>query len=400
MSYENPTQLRIGMHGDFAGKDFRLVGRSVLGVDIAGETYYWNEFNLEAKSGETATLVFEETETGGDWRLFTQFEPDFPLTAADAATKQVGDSLNLTGADVRVTLVQRSRVYYVEAEAPEGETVGSIANYFNAEAGDVMQVVSWTGDEVEYYNGISLSPRAIEQAFNLPHVAQPTGLNRFARLDGESDSEHYLGTGKFILWMLAIGLIFLALFGRNFSCGRNYETATVKKIYATATPPLTVGATGKIDGNNFRITAHAVVELAEVGAIFERHEYELTDDSGLVTLLVCGEKPGATDWTLYTPLTPLVPPTPQESAAKKSGDVVNLADTTATVSELFQSTVRSLDNVAATGWHQGDVNFGYAARGQNDWLLVRWDNAGSKFYRGKKISSKDFAAHFSAANTP
>ena len=128
MSYENPTQLRIGMHGDFAGKDFRLVGRSVLGVDIAGETYYWNEFNLEAKSGETATLVFEETETGGDWRLFTQFEPDFPLTAADAATKKVGDSLNLTGTDVRVTLVQRSRVYYVEAEAPEGETVGSIAN--------------------------------------------------------------------------------------------------------------------------------------------------------------------------------------------------------------------------------------------------------------------------------
>jgi hypothetical protein len=98
-----------------------------------------------------------------------------------------------------VTLVQRSRVYYIEAEAPEGENVDSIANFFNAEAGDVMQVVSWTGDEVEYYNGILLSPRAVQQAFNLQQVPQATGLNRFARLDGGDDSENYLGTGKFIL---------------------------------------------------------------------------------------------------------------------------------------------------------------------------------------------------------
>jgi hypothetical protein len=396
MNFQNPTQLRIGMHGDFAGKDFRLIGRSVLGVDISGETYYWNEFNLEAKGGETATLVFEETDTGGDWRLFTQFEPDYPLTAADAATKQVGDSLNLTGTDVRVTLVQRSRVYYIEAEAPEGENVDSIANFFNAEAGDVMQVVSWTGDEVEYYNGILLSPRAVQQAFNLQQVPQATGLNRFARLDGGDDSENYLGTGKFILWVLAIGLIFLVLFGRNFSCSSGHESAAVKRNYATAKPPLMVGATGKFDGTNLRVTAPAIVEMAEVSAIFERHEYELTDDNGRVSLLVCGEKPGATDWTLYTPLTPLVSPTPQECAAKKCGDWVTIADVTATVRELFQSTVRNMDNVAATSWHQGDVNFGYFARGQNDLLFARWDNTDSKFYRGEKVLAASVTAAFTS----
>ena len=38
MSYENPTRLRIGQHGTFSGKDYRLVGRAVMGVDEDGQT--------------------------------------------------------------------------------------------------------------------------------------------------------------------------------------------------------------------------------------------------------------------------------------------------------------------------------------------------------------------------
>ncbi len=395
MSFENPTRLRIGMHGDFAGKDFRLIGRVVMGVDIAGETYYWNEFNLEAKAGETATLVFEETENGGVWRLFTEFEPDYPLTAADAATKQVGDSLNLTGTDVRVTLVQSSQVYYLEAEAPEGERVGSVANYFNAEAGDVMQVVSWTGDEVEYYNGITLSPNAVDMAFGLPRAAAPkmfSGLGGGSAA-GDADSESTISMGKFFFWALIIGFIFFTMFGRNFSCSRSYEAPAVKKTYAAA-PPLMVGTTGRWDEKNQRITAHATIEMAEVGAIYERHEYELTDDADRVTLLVCGDESSPQNWMFYTPLAPLIPPTPQQCAAQKTGDAVNVAGVTATISELFQATVRGVDNVAATGWHPGDVSFGYFARGQYGDLLGRWDNSGGKFYRGKKVIAKDVTAAF------
>ncbi len=144
MSFENPTRLRIGMHGNFSGKDYRLVGRVVLGETEAGETYYWNEFNLVAGDGSYADLVYEETERGGEWRLFTMFDPEYPLTAADAATKRIGDRLNLNGTDVRVTLVETSHVYRIEGQAPEGIEVGAEADYFNAEAGEIMQVVSWT----------------------------------------------------------------------------------------------------------------------------------------------------------------------------------------------------------------------------------------------------------------
>src|ERR1017187_7685565 len=100
MSFENPTRLRIGMLGHFAGKDYRLVGRVVMGVTDDGETYYWNEFNLEAQDGTHADLVYGETERGGEWRLFTMFEPEYPMTAADAASKRGGGRLNLTGTDV------------------------------------------------------------------------------------------------------------------------------------------------------------------------------------------------------------------------------------------------------------------------------------------------------------
>ena len=54
MSFENPTLLRIGMHGNFAGKDYRVAGRVVMGETEGGETYYWNEFNLESTDGSYA----------------------------------------------------------------------------------------------------------------------------------------------------------------------------------------------------------------------------------------------------------------------------------------------------------------------------------------------------------
>ena len=38
MSFANPTRLRIGMHANFGGKDYRLVGRVVMGVTDDGET--------------------------------------------------------------------------------------------------------------------------------------------------------------------------------------------------------------------------------------------------------------------------------------------------------------------------------------------------------------------------
>ena len=399
MSFENPTRLRIGMHGVFAGKDFRLIGRVVMGVEVDGETYYWNEFNLQSDAGDAATLVYEETETGGTWRLFTEFEPEYPMSAADAVLKQVGDVINLTGEDVRVKLVDSSRVYRVEGLAPRGAIVGSVDNYFNAELHDKMLVVSWTGKVVEFYQGITLSTQAVAKAFRLTDVGPaatrlPFNFDRQTRLDG-GGSTNYTSGLKFIVQAVGVVAVFLLIFGRGLFSGTMTREAPPVKRIAAAAQPLVIGAEGRWNETKFRIITHAVVEIAEPGVIFDRHEYTLADDFGAPALLVCGDAPGATDWTLYTPLAPLLPPPSSESAAKKSGDVVNVDGVTATITELFQSTVKSADLLELPSLRAGDVSFGYAARGEYNSLLARWDNAGSHFYRGKKVSPKEFAAAFS-----
>jgi hypothetical protein len=393
MSLENPTRLRIGMHGNFGGKDYRVVGRVVMGETEGGETYYWNEFNLEATDGTSADLVYEETERGGEWRLFTLFEPEYPMTAADAATKSLGDHLNLTGDDVRVTLRSTSRVYHIEGEAPEGIKVNAVANYFNAEAGSIMQVVSWTGEEVEFYNGLNLTPGMVMSAFNISQ--ELSGFDDDKTFSGfnSSGSGDYSNVIKVTLQIVFVLFLFVIFFGRNLSCSREYEAAAVKKILAAA-PPLAVGASGNLDGRHYRITGHTVAEIAEVGSDFERHEYQLTDDDGNAALLVCGLKPGDKKWTLFTPLSPLLPPSAKECAAEKIGDIVNVDGLIGPVREIFLSTFRQSEGTSAVDGHDASPSFGYLAQAEYFSLLTRWNSYTISFQRGKNIAANEAAAAF------
>jgi hypothetical protein len=143
---ENPTQLMVGANGVLSGIRYRVIGRVVMGMTEDGETYYWQEFNLLDDSGRNATLVYED----GEWKLFMMFDPARPMSAAEAEGYRVGDTVNLDGRPVAVTLVGQSRVYYIEGRAPEGVEVGDVAQYFNADTGLEMLVVSWTGDRLNF----------------------------------------------------------------------------------------------------------------------------------------------------------------------------------------------------------------------------------------------------------
>ena len=400
MSFENPTSLRIGMHADFAGKDYRVLGHVVMGESEDDEIYYWQEFNLKAGDGSYADLVYEVTERGGQWKLFTMFEPEYPLTAADAATKRVGDPLNLTGKGVRVTFRGRSRVYRIEGEAPAGIEVGDVAEYFNAEADDLMQVVSWTGDEVEYYNGVNLSREVVNSAFKLP--PEPGGVSAIARgfssLSG-SGSGNYDSGVKFTLKALGIIALFFIIFGRDLSCSTDHEAPAVKHL-AAGPAPLAVGATGKWHDKNYRVTAHAKVEVAQVGLIFDRHEYELADDYGEKSLVICGDKPDADDWTFYEEFSPVVPPKQSASqfAAKTVGGIVEMDGFSGRVSEIIRCTVQQADGEALSNLKSGTVFYGLAATNDFNTLLVRWNTNGLFYYRGQNMAAEKLAASFSTTN--
>jgi hypothetical protein len=398
MSFANPTALRIGMTATLAGRQYRVTGRVVMGMDDAGETYYWNEFNLVNNDGTSATLVYEETEHGGQWRLFVLFEPEYVMTAADAATRQIGDQLNLDGADMRVTLVDESRVYHIEGEAPEGVEVGDVANYFNAEAGSKMVVVSWTGDEVEYYHGQDLPRGAVATAFNLPRESAfgSSGLSAGISSALESDDTEYDSLPKFFLKMAAL-LVGVAVIFSSYSCHGPRRQASVTKTPAPATP-LPLAGSGKLEDRNYHITGHSVVEIAEVGRLYERHEYQLLDDDGKPALLVCGWNPKSPDWVLYTPVELLTPLTPVQAGAKKLGEVVNVDGLDASISELFLSTVEQFDPgpSAPLDVKKGDRHFGFSARSASTLLLACWNNDSITYHRGKVLPAKDVTAAFNS----
>lgn len=388
MNPANPTPITVGLSGTFNGRRYRVAGRMVLGMEEGGELYCWNEFNLVGPEGQGATLVYEEGERGGEWRMFTLFEPDCPMTAADAASRRVGDQLNLEGTDLRVTLVDESRVYFIEGEAPEGVEVGDVAHYFNAEAGRNMVVVSWTGDEVEYYRGLNLTAGLVASAFNLPREQLESLSLMGSGLAGDAGSQARRG-----VWIALVVLAAFIGFAGYTSCRPFHSRAAIVRQAAPAAP-LKLPAAGTLAGHAWRVTSHAVVEIAEVGRVFDRHEYQLRDAETNRALLVCGLQPGDSNWTLFTPLTPLQPLRADEAAALRVGDLVSVDGLSAPVTELFRSLVREADGGELSELTLDAVRFGLLARTNTTILLLRWNAGQISFQRGRTFSARDGLAAF------
>jgi hypothetical protein len=371
------------MTGNLFGRQYRVVGRVVLGEEENGRTYYWNEFNLESSDGN-AILVHEKTVRGVEWRLFHLFDPASPMTAQEAATKRLGDGVTFDGVFMFVRFLSLSRVFYVEGKAPEGVKVGSLAHYFNAVTGNKMIVVSWTGEEVEFYHGQDLSSHAVSTGFNV-------ALHDYSRLAS-------------MVVVAAVILIFATVFvlGSGLFVSRRRPPAVIT-ISAPASP-LMVGQTGKLVGRHFRVQSHAVVEMAMVGEKFDRHEYLLSDDEGAPVLLVQGSKPGSEDWWLFQPggaitttnehakvSTPL---NPQEAAAIRWGQTIEVDGTPARVGKLFLCAIRKIESPEASDIKPGDVYFGFTATAPNVRLLVRWNAQYLNVFRGQALAEKDVLTAF------
>ena len=119
---------------------------------------------------------------------------------------------------------------------------------------------------------------------------------------------------------------------------------------------------------------------------------------------VRGSKPGAGDWWLFQPLAvtakvnELVPSSsplsPQEAAAVKWGQTVNVGGLAAKVSEIFQCTIRRVESPEASDLSPGDVFFGFAGQTQNARILVRWNASYARVFQGKALLEKDVLAAF------
>lgn len=392
MSYANPTLLRLGATGTLGGQRFRVAGRVVMGMDDEGETYYWNEFHLVDDAGDSATLVFEQTESGPAWRLFTLFEPANPLTASEAAAKQVGDQVNLDGQPMPVTLEDQSRVYFIEGTPPEGVKVGDVADYFNVESGERMLVVSWTGGEVEFYQGITVPAETITEAFNLPQMPVPAPTLSVGRsLSASGGAAESMSYG----WILKL-VFFAVLTGVWFFAAK--PTGWRSAAPTTKPPPpaavLALGASGTIKNWVFTVAGRATVEIAKVGMLYDWREYELTRAGGRRALLVCGLSGSAKEWHLFLPFSPAEPLTPFEAATKRARDMVTLDGSGMKIQELFRAKCLSRDGSAGADLAPGAMRFGFLARAPDRWLMTRWNEKGIEFYIGLTLPERETVAAF------
>ena len=380
MNFANPTPLRIGARGELNGRNFTVLGRVVLGMDLDGEKYFWNEFNLVDDAGESATLVFEEGENGPDWKLFTMFEPSQPMKVEEAAGKRVGESISLDGNPIRITLVDESEVYHVEGTAPEGVQEGDVADYFNAESAQRMIVVSWTGDEIEFYRGQNLPRGRVEAVFNLPRPAIPSGaLSRFGNTGTDI-------AGKVNRWLFGVIAFLVVVFmgAKLNSCNAQSRRREPLKTLPASGTQLRDGATGSLLGRTFTIRSQARVEVSRVGARFERREYELVTDTGEEALLVerLDDKGG---WHLLQSAQSPPALSPEAAGGLRLGDPVEMDHQSLRVTGMFQTKTlasTALHGFARTPW---TIAYGAVARGPDEAFVVRWTERDIQFHHAREV---------------
>jgi hypothetical protein len=389
MSRDNPTPLRIGSTGTLNGWRVRIAGRLVMSMEDGRDTYYWNEFNLVDDDGTSASLVFEETEDGAEWKLFREIAPLHPISVAEAASKRVGDMVNLDGTPVRVTLVDESRVHHIEGVAPEGVDVGDVANYFNADAGNRMLVASWTGHEIEFYEGLDASAESVADAFKIPRDAAPGTASYLAAATRNAASSGGGSTGVFT--KIVIGLFSVATLFGAYSCFSSsgkipspFAARPRAKIAASALQ-LPTGARGTLAEHNYVIDAHAVVEIARVAGRHDRREYQLHDDASQAALLVNGLSGGSKEWHLFRPA-PVTPGlTPHDAATRRKGTAVNIEGRAMRIVDLFQSKTAGTSGVGNPGTQPAPLQYGFVASDAGEWLIARWTENQIQFLRGRAI---------------
>lgn len=389
-NFDNPTALRLGAQGTFDGRQFTVKGRVVLGMELDGETYYWNEFNLVDQSGGELTLVHEETEDGYVWKLFRLYEPLHALSVGEARAKRAGETVNFEGRPIHISLVDQSRVYHIEGVAPEGVEVGDIANYFNADAGDRTLVASWTGHEIEFYEGRDLPEGRVEQAFNLGDESTERAAPSFYPAGSG-------GSGFDARTVVTIGGLLLTIIAALFSCNRSNRPS--QRAAPPPPPPVPVvqlveNMHGALAGRNYTIAGQAQVEIAKQGGNFDRLEFDLADDTSGRALFINALNGSKREWHLFQPMATLEGFTPYEAAALRQNNPATIGGRTMQVAQLFQSRVLWTTGQPAPTLWSADMQYGLLARVNHEWLIARWNETEIQLFSGKPVPESEVRAAF------
>lgn len=394
MSTANPTPLRVGMSGMLNGRRYTVRGRVVLSmVADDGEKYFWNEFDMVEPGGTTATLVFEEEEDGPTWKWFTLLEPKRPLTAEEAARKTEGDTIEFESRQIPITLVDQTRVEFIEGQAPEDVEVGDVADYFNADAGNGrMFVASWTDGEIEFYLGRDLATAHVDAAFGIRTPRAEASLKSGALWTSAGGGQDWAKFGKVIVWIAII----LGYVGIQLADGyeRPARVAPPPEMKAAPTLQLPFAINGTLGGREYQVAAHAEASLLLKGARFREREYWLREANGAEALLAHGWAADPENWVLMRRVEPAADFTAYQAAALRRGASFDFDGRKFLVTEIFLTRVAKIDGPAEGSPWPGTELYGLLARNGDEWMYCRWTEREMKVFVGRRIPSADVMTAF------
>lgn len=369
----NPTTLTVGKTGLLDHHRATVVGRAVL---QSAEGYRWHEYYVELDTGRMIILVYE----AGAWKRFDEFTPDPPMTAKEAEGYGIGASLELHGKRAAVVkYLSTSRVVYSEGKTWDGVRAGSAAQYFNAESDGEMIVVSWTGDEIEFFVGRKISRYLVAQAFKLPEPSfwrkLVSGGSGSFEMGGENSPAMYFIFGAILL----LGAVMVIVT----SADDSPMIVDPPPVAPAPTVELVPGDQGTLAGEHFVVRARKLVEVDEPNARFKRFEYALIDDHGDEALLVQDLTGNPHEWVLFRPEAAPGWLMPTAAATFRQGMTLRLVGTEAKVQRLFLS--RSLDIAGPAISPPPTTTYGFLARSGDAWILARWTEQTLDLERGQSV---------------
>lgn len=316
------------------------------------------------------------------------------MTAQEAATKRVGDTVNLDGTPTRITLVDQSRVYHIEGEPPEGVEVGDVAHYFNADRGPRMLVASWTGDEIEFYEGQDAPAALVAQAFGFPTTTDTSRSPASSLRDDTSSRPSSATIAKVIAVVVLVGAAAAA-----FLWHWNTRTPSSSRARSVALPSLQLatGARGRLGTEEFTITGRTEVEIATVRGRKRQHEYRLRNTGNEIVLLVAGLTGAPQEWHLLRTTQLATPRDPYEAAALRKNARLEEDGRMALVSELFRSNTIVTDGLTDAAPGSRGVRYGFLARRANGWVVARWDETQLQFHSAVPVAESEVRAAFATA---
>ncbi|MDF1667476.1 MAG: DUF4178 domain-containing protein [Planctomycetota bacterium] len=157
-----PNVLPLGTVGKIGGKDFLVIGRIRYRENDGGDLYTSDEYQLKADDGEYLFLCWEDKK----WSISAtqRIQKDFP----NPKLLVEGRSFQALGHKYRVTDCARMSVNYVEGELSWIAKRGDSVRYMDAKSSrNGTLTAEWTGSEMEWYKGKSVSSKVIDKAFGI-----------------------------------------------------------------------------------------------------------------------------------------------------------------------------------------------------------------------------------------